>query len=313
MRKYTNLTDRLNKEYLRHVRFSAEAVERPSKDYYNGMSDAFSDCYWHVRFFQDEKKDLEVSAFVDLLHWASRHFAADKRIYWAGRVNGIEKMFEFMGYTESEIRNIRTTGVQTFDQAFAVGGETANQTTMNTATKNYRSDFVPRQFEVDASETPLKGFAFVGDYWNGWGCPYFDFETMQTLASIYSDGEYWNISYCADTDEFLFEDLLSGDDTEPNVIQKIGSTIINGMKLYKAHELCWCFHEMPTPEKYIVSFAYTEWLQVQVTATSEGDAIENLKIPQAYFERLNELQKEFGLRFCDSELDNLTAERSINR
>ena len=107
MRQYTKLTDRLSKEYLRHLGFSVSAVERSSKDYYNGITDAISDAYWNVRYFQDEKLELDVTAFVGLLKWASRNFASEKTLYWAGRVNGIEKTFEYMGYTESEILNFR--------------------------------------------------------------------------------------------------------------------------------------------------------------------------------------------------------------
>ena len=186
----------------------------------------------------------------------------------------------------------------------------------NTKTENFREDFIAAQFELDSLDKPLAGYTFKNDYWNGWGCPYFTFEAMQQLVTAVSDDEYITAFYSKHNDEFIFFDHLNGHDDGQNYVNQIGATIINGIKVYKAHELCWCFHrvrdEAATVEpdalkSFDVQILYKEWLTVTVYANSENEARKLAErgdaIPDAYWEKLGKLQSDFSLDFCDNDTD----------
>lgn len=197
----------------------------------------------------------------------------------------------------------------------------------NTNIENFREDFIARQFEIEGCDKPLNGYAFTGDYWNGFGCPYFDFDTMRELAKAVSDGEFWDVTYDLESDKFHFQNLNNWDEQYGQfVTQAIGTTIINGMKLYPAHQLCWCFHEIDdaatvTPDaqatkSFDVQIVYKEWLTVTVEATTPDEAKRMIEsgegITKEYWLAYGEVQKEFGIDFCDSEIDVLNVVENQN-
>lgn len=100
--------------------------------------------------------------------------------------------------------------------------------------------FTKKQFCLDGCDTLLDGYSYDGDYWNGWSCPYLTFESMLKIQEMASDGEYWNIVYRPESDDFLFFDLMCGD-TEWDEQFPIEAVTINGHKLYRAVDLSWTF------------------------------------------------------------------------
>lgn len=197
----------------------------------------------------------------------------------------------------------------------------------NTNIENFREEFIAAQFELDNLDKPLAGYTFKGDYWNGFGCPYFDFDTMRELAKAVSDGEHWNVTYDLESDKFHFENLNNWDDQYGQyVTQAIGATIINGMKLYQAHQLCWCFYaiddattvtpDAQTTKSFDVRTVYTEFLTITVQAASaelaEKLVESGLGFPEEYLQRLHALQSEFGIDFCDSEIEVMGSDENEN-
>lgn len=183
-----------------------------------------------------------------------------------------------------------------------------------TIDNNHRTDFIAKTFSLDSTDQTFEGYGFIGDYWNGWACPYLPYESMVKFVETVNDGEYITAFYSPFNDQFVFFDHCSANENGNNYVSQIGSTTINGIKVYTAHHLCWCFTEASEPvetESNLKSFdvrtVYTEWLTLSVQAASHKQAeklVENGQaLPNEYWERLTALQKEFGIDFCDSEIE----------
>lgn len=184
-------------------------------------------------------------------------------------------------------------------------------------TENYRDDFKPTSFQVDASDRILEGYGFIGDNWNGWACPYLPFEAMQTLSEIYSDDVYWTIFFNAQKHCWVFYDHLQTDENGNAIVHEIGATTINGIEVFKAHELCWCFYPVLNPDSderiksFDIRYTHTFWYTATIEAISAEDAEKKVELaehlPEEFHKKLSALEKEFGLDFCDSEIQVMGA------
>lgn len=86
---------------------------------------------------------------------------------------------------------------------------------------------------MDCFEENLDGFTY-GYTWNGWACPYFDFENAKKLIDLFPD---FGMRYDADADKFIAE-------SEHYDREEWQSEIIDGKKYYPIGSHSWCWFEM---------------------------------------------------------------------
>jgi hypothetical protein len=75
-----------------------------------------------------------------------------------------------------------------------------------------------------------------GNYWNGWGCPYFTKENGLKVVEYCG----FDLTYSEEKDAFIHTD--EDCDDEDNTTE-FDSTLIDGVKYYAIGSHSWCWHE----------------------------------------------------------------------
>ena len=92
----------------------------------------------------------------------------------------------------------------------------------------------PAKFTIEVyPEQTFDGFS-RGEDWNGWACPYFDFEQAKKVMEAHRQ-RGWKAWYDELDDQFVFDFSHDGDG-EPDAFP---AEVIGGKKLYPIGAFCW--------------------------------------------------------------------------
>ena len=105
-------------------------------------------------------------------------------------------------------------------------------------------------FMLDAlGECPFAGYT-GGEEWNGFACPYFDFDQAQALIAAWQE-QGWAAGYDEGTDAFVFSVNQNFETGEPEESEKFAAIERDGRRLYPIGAFGWTWEEVEFSESIL--------------------------------------------------------------